>query len=95
MVQEPETSERAMLSFPLLPLMLLCQLDLMGQGCWQRGAVLPRRSCGDSLVEMALCLLLAVPGRVEESREQGSNDGQHIFQEMVLLQPAFESQWLY
>lgn len=75
--------------------MLLCQLDLMGQGCWQRGAVLLRRSCGESLVEIALCLLTAVPGRVEEDRELRSNDGQHVFQEMGLLQTAFESQWLY
>lgn len=63
MVQEPETSESAMLSFSLLPLMLLCQLD--GSGLLAEGSVLPRRSCGDSLVEMAPSLLTTVPGRGE------------------------------
>lgn len=79
---------------PLLPLMLLCQLDLMGQGCWQRGEELSRRSCGDSLVEIAVSTPCSAREN-EESRELRSNDGQRVFQEMVLLQTACESQWLY
>lgn len=84
-----------MLSFLLLPLMLLCQRDLTGQDYWSRGEVLPRRSCGDSLLEIARDLLTAVPERVEESREPWSDSGQHVFQGLVLLQSALESWWLY
>lgn len=57
-----------MLIFSLLPLMLLCQRDLTGQDYWSRGAVLPRRSCGDSLVEIAWDLLAAVPESGGEQR---------------------------